>query len=102
MRTRRGEFYDDSFRVRARQHRLEVVAVPIEGWRRREDLEGGKQIRIWLRDDGTEELYVENLTYRDEGYAVYVYDVEEDEWETIAETDSRADAVERATDWAGS
>ncbi len=67
--------------------------MPIEGWRRREDLEGGKQIRIWLRDDDAEELYVENLTYRDEGYAVYLYDVEDDEWETIAETDSRADAV---------
>ncbi len=76
--------------------------MAIEGWRRREDLEGGKQIRIWLRDDGIEELYVENLTYRDEGYAVYVYDVETDEWETVAETDSRADAVGQATEWAGS
>ena len=75
--------------------------MPFEGWRRREDLEGGKQVRIWLRDDGIEELYVENLTYRDEGYAVYVYDVDDDEWETIAETDSRADAVEKATEWVG-
>ncbi|WP_266076301.1 hypothetical protein [Haladaptatus caseinilyticus] len=76
--------------------------MSIAGWRRREDLEGGKQIRIWLTDDGSEELYVENLTYRNEGYAVYSYDVASDEWETVAETDSRADAVEKATDWAES
>lgn len=74
--------------------------MPIEGWRRREDLEGGKQIRIWLSEGGTRELYVENLTYRDEGYVVYSYDVTEDEWQVVAETDSRADAVEKATDWA--
>ncbi|WP_458206590.1 hypothetical protein [Haladaptatus sp. NG-SE-30] len=74
--------------------------MPIPGWRRREDLEGGKQIRIWLSEDESEELYVENLTYRDEGYAVYSYDVSEDEWDTITETESRADAVEQATDWA--
>lgn len=74
--------------------------MPIEGWRRREDLEGGKQIRIWLSEGGTRELYVENLTYRDEGYIVYSYDVTEDEWQVVAETDSRADAVEKATDWA--
>ncbi|WP_231183899.1 hypothetical protein [Haladaptatus sp. DYF46] len=76
--------------------------MPLEGWRRREDLEGGKQIRIWLRDDEDRELYVENLTYRDSGYAVYAYDVDEDEWRTITETDSRAEAVEAATEWATS
>ncbi len=74
--------------------------MSISGWRRREDLEGGKQIRIWLSDDEREELYVENLTYRDEGYAVFAYDVESDEWITIANTDSRAEAVEKATEWA--
>ncbi|WP_423745378.1 hypothetical protein V5735_05145 (plasmid) [Haladaptatus sp. SPP-AMP-3] len=76
--------------------------MALEGWRRREDLEGGKQIRIWCSDDGARELYVENLTYRDEGYAVYAYDVPEDEWHTIAESDSRAEAVEAATEWATS
>ncbi|WP_049971067.1 hypothetical protein [Haladaptatus cibarius] len=76
--------------------------MSISGWRRREDLEGGKQIRVWLSEDDETELYVENLTYRDEGYAVYAYDVDADEWNTIAETDSRADAVEKATEWAGS
>lgn len=74
--------------------------MSISGWRRREDLEGGKQIRIWLSEDEREELYVENLTYRNEGYAVYVYDVESDEWKAVTQTESRADAVERATDWA--
>lgn len=87
-------------RCSSRYHRLGVVVVPISGWRRREDLEGGKQIRIWLSEDGNEELYVENLTYKDKGYAVYSYEVQTDEWETIAETDSRADAVEKATEWA--
>lgn len=76
--------------------------MALEGWRRREDLEGGKQIRIWLSDDEDRELYVENLTYRDSGYAVYAYDVSEDEWDTVTETDSRAEAVEAATEWATS
>ena len=74
--------------------------MSIDGWRRREDLEGGKQFRVWLTDDGDEELYVENLTYRDDGYAVYQYDVADDAWTTVAETESKADAVERAIEWA--
>ncbi|WP_440008500.1 hypothetical protein [Halomicrococcus sp. SG-WS-1] len=76
--------------------------MSVSGWRRREDLEGGKQIRVWLGEDDDVELYVENLTYRDEGYAVYQYDVSADEWTTVAETDSKADAVERAIEWAES
>ncbi|MFB6255291.1 MAG: hypothetical protein ABEH58_00950 [Haloplanus sp.] len=43
-------------------------------WRRRRDLEGGKEMGIWLLlDDGTvkEELYVESHEYRGGGFDVY-------------------------------
>jgi hypothetical protein len=44
-------------------------------WRRRRDLEGGKELGIWLLlDRGTveEELYVESHEYRDGDFDVYV------------------------------
>ena len=43
-------------------------------WERRRDLEGGKELGIWLRvDDGTvtEELYVESHEYRGGAFDVY-------------------------------
>lgn len=74
--------------------------MPTDEWTRREDLEGGKQIRIWLHDDSEEELYVEDLTYRGEGYVVYLHDADTDAWETLGEYDEREPALERARGWA--
>ena len=44
-------------------------------WERRRDLEGGKELGIWLRlndhSEVVEELYVESHEYRDGGFDVY-------------------------------
>lgn len=43
-------------------------------WRRRRDLEGGKELGVWLLLDGEtveEELYVESHEYRGGGFDVY-------------------------------
>lgn len=43
-------------------------------WQRRRDLEGGKELGVWLlHEDGTvsEELYVESHTYRGGDFDVY-------------------------------
>lgn len=44
------------------------------GWQRRRDLEGGKELGVWLLvEDGTvtEELYVESHQYRGGDFDVY-------------------------------
>jgi hypothetical protein len=44
-------------------------------WQRRRDLEGGKELGVWLLlDDGTveEELYVESHEYRGGAFDLYV------------------------------
>jgi hypothetical protein len=52
-------------------------------WRRRRDLEGGKELGVWLLfDEGTveRELYVESHEYRGGGFDVYVASPD-DEWD---------------------
>jgi len=63
-------------------------------WDRRRDLEGGKEIGVWLASDGRE-LYVEDLRYRDEGFHVFIRHPDGD-WENLAETRSRQEAFDTA------
>lgn len=68
-------------------------------WERRRDLEGGKELGVWLLvdDDGAveRELYVESHEYRGGEFDVYTA-VPEDEWTHEGEFTSRRDAFERA------
>lgn len=73
--------------------------MPVEGWTRRRDLEGGKQIGVWLADDSAEEVYVEDLTYRDAGYEAWLYDADSDEWTDLGSEDGPEAAFERALAW---
>jgi hypothetical protein len=52
-------------------------------WRRRRDLEGGKELGVWLLRDGDtleEELYVESHEYRGGDFDVYTASPD-GEWE---------------------
>ena len=67
-------------------------------WRRRRDLEGGKELGVWLLlDDGavTEELYVESHEYRGGSFDVYTAspDGEWDHRGTFDTADSAFDAA---------
>ena len=67
-------------------------------WRRRRDLEGGKELGVWLLlDDGTveEELYVESHEYRGGGFDVYTAspDGEWDHKGTFETVDNAFDAA---------
>ena len=68
-------------------------------WRRRRDLEGGKELGVWLLvdDDGAveRELYVESHEYRGGEFDVYVA-VPEDEWTHEGEFGTSREAFERA------
>ncbi|PSP84275.1 hypothetical protein BRC83_05795 [Halobacteriales archaeon QS_1_68_17] len=67
-------------------------------WQRRRDLEGGKELGVWLLvDDGRveRELYVESHEYRGGGFDVYTA-TPDDEWSHEGTFESRADAFERA------
>ncbi|ELY85211.1 hypothetical protein [Natrinema altunense] len=69
-------------------------------WTRRRDLEGGKELGIWLLvDDGTveKELYVESHEYRGGGFDVYTA-IPDGEWTHEGEFEDAAAAVERALD----
>jgi hypothetical protein len=67
-------------------------------WRRRRDLEGGKELGVWLLlDDGTvvEELYVESHEYRGGDFDVYTASPD-DEWDhrgTFATVEEAFDAA---------
>jgi hypothetical protein len=67
-------------------------------WRRRRDLEGGKELGVWLRlDEGAvrEELYVESHEYRGGDFDVYTASPE-GEWEhrgTFGTADEAFDAA---------
>lgn len=67
-------------------------------WKRRRDLEGGKEQGIWLLvDDGTveRELYVESHEYRGGDFDVYTA-TPDDEWNHEGEFGTREEAFERA------
>jgi hypothetical protein len=67
-------------------------------WRRRRDLEGGKELGVWLLlEDGTveKELYVESHEYRGGDFDVYTASPD-GEWEhkgTFVEVDDAFDAA---------
>jgi len=67
-------------------------------WERRRDLEGGKEIGVWLlvNDDGSveRELYVESHQYRGGNFDVYT--MAEDEWNHEGEFDTSEEAFSRA------
>lgn len=48
-----------------------------DGWTRRHDLEGGKELCVWLSDESDTELYVESHQYRESDYDVYTTDAED-------------------------
>ena len=68
-------------------------------WERRRDLEGGKELGVWLLvdSDGTvdRELYVESHEYRGGNFDVYTATPEGD-WEQMGEFETRHAAFERA------
>ncbi|WP_135824420.1 hypothetical protein [Halorussus ruber] len=66
-------------------------------WERRRDLEGGKEIGVWLLvDDGSveRELYVESHEYRGGNFDVYT--MADDEWNHEGEFDTSEEAFSRA------
>jgi hypothetical protein len=67
-------------------------------WERRRDLEGGKELGVWLLvDDGrvAQELYVESHEYRGAGFDVFTTS-EDDEWTHEGEFDTADEAFARA------
>lgn len=68
-------------------------------WERRPDLEGGKELGVWLLvgDDGAveRELYVESHEYRGGGFDVYTA-TPADEWTHEGEFETARGAFERA------
>jgi hypothetical protein len=66
-------------------------------WERRRDLEGGKEIGVWLLvDDGSveRELYVESHEYRGGNFDVYT--MADDEWHHEGEFETSGEAFSRA------
>ncbi|WP_254521574.1 hypothetical protein [Natrinema caseinilyticum] len=69
-------------------------------WERRRDLEGGKELGVWLLvDDGTveAELYVESHEYRGGGFDVYTA-TPDGEWTHEGEFADVSAAFDRALD----
>jgi hypothetical protein len=67
-------------------------------WQRRRDLEGGKELGVWLlQDDGTveEELYVESHEYRGGDFDVYVA-TPDGEWDHRGTFEAIGDAFDAA------
>ncbi len=68
-------------------------------WRRRRDLEGGKELGVWLLldDDGTvdTELYVESHRYRGGEFDVYTA-TPDGEWNHKGTFDTAPDAFDAA------
>lgn len=67
-------------------------------WRRRRDLEGGKELGVWLLFDGEaveEELYVESHEYRGGAFDVYVA-TPDDEWDHRGSFETVDDAFDEA------
>jgi hypothetical protein len=67
-------------------------------WERRRDLEGGKELGVWLLvDDGTvdTELYVESHEYRGGEFDVYTASPD-DEWEHEGTYGTATDAFDAA------
>ncbi len=69
-------------------------------WNRRRDLEGGKELGVWLLvdDDGSvaRELYVESHEYRGGDFDVYT--TADDEWTHEGEFETSDEAFARALD----
>lgn len=70
-------------------------------WVRRRDLEGGKELGVWLlvESDGTveTELYVESHRYRGEDYDVYTA-TPDGEWSHKGSFDDQQTAFDQALD----
>lgn len=70
-------------------------------WNRRKDLEGGKELGVWLErnDDGdvVRELYVESHEYRGGDFDVYTATPSGD-WNHIGEFEDVNDAFDEAED----
>ena len=68
-------------------------------WERRRDLEGGKELGVWLLVDSDgaveRELYVESHEYRGGNFDVYSATPDGD-WEHEGEFETQRDAFERA------
>lgn len=67
-------------------------------WTRRRDLEGGKELGVWLLENNDRnvetELYVETHEYRDDGFDVHT--AENGEWEKKGTFDDQHEAFELA------
>jgi hypothetical protein len=67
----------------------------LENWTRRRDLEGGKELCVWLSDHSEEELYVESHRYRGGDYDAFVTDAD-DNWNHLGEYEAVTDAIDAA------
>lgn len=70
-------------------------------WRRRRDLEGGKELGVWLLlDDGTvdKELYVESHEYRGGDFDVYTASTD-GEWDHKGTFETAQAAFDAALDY---
>ena len=71
-------------------------------WTRRRDLEGGKELGIWLLLDSDglvqEELYVESHEYRGGGFDVYTA-TPDGEWTHLAKYEAVDTAFRRASEY---
>ncbi len=67
-------------------------------WRRRRDLEGGKELGVWLLLEGDtveSELYVESHEYRGGDFDVYTA-TPDGEWDRVGTFETDADAFDAA------
>lgn len=68
-------------------------------WERRRDLEGGKELGVWLLVGGDgavdTELYVESHEYRGGNFDVYTA-TPDGEWDAKGEFETQGEAFERA------
>jgi hypothetical protein len=71
----------------------------IDGWTRRRDLEGGKELCVWLSDTSDTELYVESHRYRGDDYDAYTTDAA-DNWNHLGEYGTVTAAIDAAVEWA--
>ena len=70
--------------------------MTLDEWDRRRDLEGGKQLVIWIQADRREEISVENHTYYGGGYRIYVTDLDDDGREWIGTFETPDEATDHA------
>lgn len=73
--------------------------MAMDGWFRREDLEDDKKIRAWQDDTTDRKLYVEDMTFIDRGYTVFLFDESLYSSKKLGEFSTQEAAIDHATTW---